>query len=78
MPPTNRCFAGRGGNSWESPAGCLMFSVCTVLTLPGEFRQCSDTSLVFSHQLTSCHHVHMCLTHLPLLSQAPGCLLCST
>ena len=28
--------AGRGHNTWESPAGCLMFSVLCHLKLPGE------------------------------------------
>ena len=30
LPPT-----GRGGNRWESPDGCLMFSVCKQLAIPG-------------------------------------------
>lgn len=28
--------AGRGGNRWESPDGCLMFSACTRLAIPGQ------------------------------------------
>lgn len=27
---------GRGGNTWTSPEGCLMFSACSKLSLPGE------------------------------------------
>lgn len=28
--------AGRGGNRWESPDGCLMFSAATRLAIPGQ------------------------------------------
>lgn len=28
--------AGRGGNRWDSPDGCLMFSACTRLAIPGQ------------------------------------------
>ena len=28
---------GRGGNRWDSPDGCLMFSACTRLAVPGQW-----------------------------------------
>ena len=39
MPAPSLCVcasAGRGGNRWESPDGCLMFSALKRLTIPGQ------------------------------------------
>ena len=33
MPPPS---AGRGGNRWESPGGCLMFTAAKRLAIPGQ------------------------------------------
>ena len=48
------CVVGRGGNRWESPAGCLMFSL---------FKRVSITGItnVLGNSLASVHHCFLSL-----------------
>ena len=43
------CVVGRGGNKWESPAGCLMFSLFKRVSITG-------TMSVLSNSLKPVHH----------------------